>query len=127
MGFFTSFLRSGCALRREMARFHPGGGHVRFTALQCRRSPARPLQGVHAGRDTGGVPDPGVSQALAFMFSNITDYNALYGSIGAILAVQFWIYLNMIVLLIGYELNTSIVRARASNAASTCAPAQEAP
>jgi membrane protein len=54
----------------------------------------------------------GVSQALAFMFSSITDYNALYGSIGAILAVQLWLYFNMIVLLVGYELNTSIVRAR---------------
>lgn len=53
-----------------------------------------------------------VSQALAFMFSYITDYNALYGSIGAILAVQLWLYLNIIVLLVGYELNTSIVRAR---------------
>lgn len=53
-----------------------------------------------------------VSQALAFMFSYITDYNALYGSIGAILAVQLWLYLNMIVLLVGYELNTSIARAR---------------
>lgn len=53
-----------------------------------------------------------VSQALAFMFSYITDYNALYGSIGAIIAVQLWLYFNMIVLLVGYELNTSIVRAR---------------
>ncbi|MBK8226570.1 MAG: YihY/virulence factor BrkB family protein [Flavobacteriales bacterium] len=53
-----------------------------------------------------------VSQALAYMFSNITNYNALYGSIGAILAVQFWIYFNMIAILVGYELNTSIARAR---------------
>ncbi len=53
-----------------------------------------------------------VSQALAYMFSHITDYNALYGSIGAILAVQFWIYFNMIAILVGYELNTSIARAR---------------
>lgn len=53
-----------------------------------------------------------VSQGLAWIFSNITDYNALYGSIGAILAVQLWIYINMIVLLIGYELNISIARAR---------------
>ncbi len=52
-----------------------------------------------------------VSEGLAFVFNNITDYNALYGSIGAILAVQVWIYLNMIVLLIGFELNTSIGRA----------------
>lgn len=53
-----------------------------------------------------------VSQALAFTFSHITNYNALYGSIGAILAVQFWIYLNMIAILVGYELNTSIARAK---------------
>ncbi|HOZ40768.1 MAG: YihY/virulence factor BrkB family protein [Flavobacteriales bacterium] len=53
-----------------------------------------------------------VSQGLAFVFSNITDYNALYGSIGAILAVQLWIYFNMIALLVGYELNISIARAR---------------
>lgn len=52
-----------------------------------------------------------VSQVLAYVFSNITDYNALYGSIGAILAVQLWIYVNMIVLLIGYELNIGIARA----------------
>jgi membrane protein len=54
-----------------------------------------------------------VSQGLAWIFSNITDYNALYGSIGAIVAVQLWIYINMIVLLVGYELNISIARARA--------------
>ena len=51
------------------------------------------------------------SEALAFVFTHIADYNALYGSIGAILAVQLWIYINMIVLLIGFELNTSINRA----------------
>lgn len=53
-----------------------------------------------------------ISQALAYLFSNITNYNALYGSIGAILAVQLWIYFNMIGVLVGYELNTSIDRAR---------------
>lgn len=53
-----------------------------------------------------------LSQALAFFFDRITDYNALYGSIGAILAVQLWLYLNMLVILIGYELNASIARAR---------------
>lgn len=53
-----------------------------------------------------------LSQALAFFFKNITNYNALYGSLGAILAVQLWLYFNMIVLLIGFELNTSISKAR---------------
>lgn len=53
-----------------------------------------------------------VAQGLAFVFSHFTDYNALYGSIGAILAVQLWLYFNMLALLFGYELNTSILRAR---------------
>jgi membrane protein len=58
-----------------------------------------------------------LSQALAYVFGTITDYNALYGSIGAILAVQLWLYLNMIVLLVGYELNLSISRARRDRSA----------
>jgi membrane protein len=53
-----------------------------------------------------------LSQGLAYFFGHITNYNALYGSLGAILAVQLWLYFNMIVLLIGFELNTSISRAR---------------
>jgi membrane protein len=53
-----------------------------------------------------------LSQGLAFFFTRITNYNALYGSLGAILAVQLWLYLNMLVLLIGFELNASIAKAR---------------
>jgi membrane protein len=53
-----------------------------------------------------------LSQALAFFFRHFTNYNAIYGSIGAILAVQLWIYSNMMVVLIGHELNVSISRAK---------------
>lgn len=53
-----------------------------------------------------------ISQVLAFVFGHVTDYNALYGSIGVILAVQLWFYFNMIAILVGYELNTSIAHAR---------------
>jgi membrane protein len=53
-----------------------------------------------------------MSQLLAVFFRHFTDYNALYGSIGAILAVQLWLYVNMTVVLIGHELNVSISRAR---------------
>jgi len=56
-----------------------------------------------------------VAKALALVFGRFTDYNALYGSIGAILAVQLWIYLNMIALLVGYELNTSIAKAHSEH------------
>lgn len=59
-----------------------------------------------------------LSKALAFFFANITNYNALYGSIGAILAVQLWLYFNMIVLLVGYDLNSSIAKARREHRAT---------
>jgi membrane protein len=59
-----------------------------------------------------------LSRALAFVFTYVTDYNALYGSIGVILAVQLWLYFNMIVLLIGYELNTSIAKAHSEHRSS---------
>ncbi|MBP7408510.1 MAG: YihY/virulence factor BrkB family protein [Flavobacteriales bacterium] len=66
-----------------------------------------------------------ISQALAFLFSNITDYNALYGSIGAILAVQLWFYFNMIAILVGYELNTSIARARRLRTSKLVVPPEQ--
>lgn len=65
-----------------------------------------------------------VSQVLAFIFNNITDYNALYGSIGAIVAVQLWIFVNMIVVLVGYELNISIARARVKRSERLQVPSQ---
>lgn len=52
------------------------------------------------------------SQAMVWVFNNISNYNALYGSIGAIIAVQVWIYVNMIILLVGFELDTSIDKAK---------------
>ena len=43
-----------------------------------------------------------------FYINNFSKYNALYGSIGTIIIVLIWIYLNAMVILIGYELNASI-------------------
>ncbi|MEI9934447.1 MAG: YhjD/YihY/BrkB family envelope integrity protein [Ferruginibacter sp.] len=40
--------------------------------------------------------------------NNFGRYNALYGSIGAVIVLMAIIYLNSLVLLIGFELNVSI-------------------
>lgn len=40
--------------------------------------------------------------------NNFNRYNLLYGSIGTLLLLMLWIYFSCIVLLVGYELNTSI-------------------
>ncbi|MBN1200107.1 MAG: YihY/virulence factor BrkB family protein [Bacteroidales bacterium] len=48
-----------------------------------------------------------------YYVDNFGRYNVLYGSIGTLLIVLVWIYLNSISLLIGFELNASIMNAKA--------------
>jgi len=45
---------------------------------------------------------------------NFAQYNQLYGSIGAILILMLYIWLNAIVLLLGFELNASIAKLKQS-------------
>lgn len=40
--------------------------------------------------------------------NNFDNYNKLYGSMGTILVILLWLYLNSITILIGFELNASI-------------------
>ena len=44
----------------------------------------------------------------SYYVTNFANYNALYGSVGTIMIVLLWIYLNAYALLIGFELNASI-------------------
>lgn len=50
--------------------------------------------------------------AFTYLFSywvnNIASYNRIYGSLGSILILMFLIFVNSLVLLIGFELNVSI-------------------
>lgn len=43
---------------------------------------------------------------------NFSSYNRLYGSIGALLVIMLWIYINSISIVVGFELNASIAGAR---------------
>jgi membrane protein len=47
--------------------------------------------------------------------NNFGQYNKLYGSIGTLMVILVWLYLNSIALLIGFELNVSIKAANAEN------------
>ena len=49
-----------------------------------------------------------LSWGLGVYLNNFSRYNLLYGSIGTLLMLMFWVYFNCIVLLLGYELNISI-------------------
>ena len=45
-----------------------------------------------------------------FYVNNFAKYNVIYGSIGTLIVILLWIYINSLVLLMGYELNASIYR-----------------
>ncbi len=55
------------------------------------------------------------STGFAYFVNNFGEYNKLYGSIGTLIVVMLWLYITSIVLLIGFELNASICRARDRN------------
>ncbi|HMM11973.1 MAG TPA: YihY/virulence factor BrkB family protein [Bacteroidales bacterium] len=54
-----------------------------------------------------------------YYIANFSRYNALYGSIGTLIILLMWIFFNAYILLIGYELNASIMRAGHSLQEST--------
>ncbi|WP_428664081.1 YihY/virulence factor BrkB family protein [Runella sp.] len=49
---------------------------------------------------------------FSFYLSQFSSYNKLYGSIGTIIAMIIWFYLVALLLIFGFELNTSIWRAK---------------
>ena len=51
------------------------------------------------------------SAGFSFYVNHFDSYNKLYGSIGTIIVLMVLIYFNCIVLLVGFELNSSIDRA----------------
>ena len=53
-----------------------------------------------------------LSSGFAFYVNNFSTYNKVYGSIGTLMVIMLWLYFNSLVLLIGFELNASINRAK---------------
>jgi len=49
-----------------------------------------------------------LSYALRVYFGAFSNFNQLYGSLGIIIVVMLWVYINSFVLLFGFELNNSI-------------------
>ena len=48
------------------------------------------------------------SAGFGFYLANFSNYNALYGSIGTLIAILVWLNINANILLLGFELNLSI-------------------
>lgn len=49
---------------------------------------------------------------FAWFVNNFGNYSKLYGSLGAFFVALIWLYFNNIIILLGFELNTSIKRAK---------------
>ena len=52
------------------------------------------------------------SLGFNYFLTNFGQYNKVYGSIGTLIVILIWLYINSFVLLIGYELNVSIKKAK---------------
>ncbi len=51
-----------------------------------------------------------VSYAFGIYVNNFANYSAVYGSIGAVIALMFWLYLTGIILVLGGEINDILSR-----------------
>ena len=49
---------------------------------------------------------------FTFYLNNFASYNKLYGSIGTMIAVMLWLWITSILVLVGFEINVSLDKAR---------------
>ncbi len=52
------------------------------------------------------------SLGFNYFINHFATYNKIYGSIGTLIIILIWLYINSLVLLVGYELNISIRKAK---------------
>ncbi|MBE6870457.1 MAG: YihY/virulence factor BrkB family protein [Ruminococcaceae bacterium] len=54
-----------------------------------------------------------MTAAFSYYVSEIADYSRIYGSLGVVIMLMFWLYLTSAVLILGGELNASLAKRRA--------------
>ncbi|MEA5141579.1 YihY/virulence factor BrkB family protein [Arcicella rigui] len=64
----------------------------------------------NAGSITASILTILVSNLFSFYLSNFASYNRLYGAIGTFIALMVWLYLIALILILGFEINASIVQ-----------------
>jgi len=63
---------------------------------------------ISAGSTLATILTIVISLAFSYYVNNFAQYNKFYGSLGTIIALLLWFYLNAYALIIGFELNASI-------------------
>lgn len=66
------------------------------------------------------------SFGLSEYAAHFSDYDAAYGSLGAIILLMLWMYLTSVVILVGAELNAELWKRRCARAGAAAAPARGA-
>lgn len=72
----------------------------------------RKLNFFSAGSFTATILILIVAKAFAFYVDNFGNYNKLYGTIGAMLGLMFFFFAVSLILLVGFQVNASIDKAR---------------
>lgn len=80
--------RYGPALKKRMRFFTPGATLATFLSIAS-------------------------SLAFSYYVNQFGAYNQFYGSLGALVILMLWLQINSIVILVGYELNASIIVTKA--------------
>jgi membrane protein len=72
----------------------------------------RPWKFINVGATFSTVFFVIASMAFAYFVNNFAQFNKLYGSLGTLMVLLIWLNFNCTILLLGFELNLSIKKAR---------------
>lgn len=72
-------------------------------------STRRPIPFFNPGAMLATLLSIASSWGFSFYVDNFGSYNKVYGSIGTLIVLMVWLQLNCLIILIGFELNASIV------------------
>ena len=101
------------------------GAVVLLLAIVYRYGPNRPdapWRWITPGSAFATTAWLAATAAFGFYVSNFGNYNATYGSLGAVIVFLTWLYLTAYIVLLGAELNSEIERRAAAPAKRAAAP-----
>lgn len=82
-------------------------GSTAIFRLGPSRRPAK-FRWIAVGAVTVATGWIAASTLLSWYLSNVADYAAIYGSLGTVIALMFWFYISVYILILGAELNAEV-------------------
>ncbi len=69
----------------------------------------RPLRWINPGATLATFSSLLCSIGFSYFINNFSNYNEIYGTIGALIVLLLWLQINAFIVLAGFELNASII------------------